>query len=351
MHPDGLGRPPDLLHASLDEASRPGRSSPSGTSPCSPRVAYTTTTRWPSSTALASVPAVVMHSSSGWAWKATRVGTPAVLARSRRPSERVLSPDRGPRQRSSVASPPMEVESAPARLRTLPTWLLNQAALAGPAHRRRRPGQRSAPTAPTTRCSPPSTSSGRQPGGLGPSVRHRPQRHGGADGGADRRRPGRAPTRPGRPAAQRRHHHRGGPPCGSTRSTPRSNGRPGTSCSARCRPRSGPSSWPLAEPGRPTAGTPASTGDPPRQAMAPASRSLARRSASTPASASTSSVCWPAWAGGRRISPGRAAEARRRAGLGDAGHLDEGAPVHVVRVLRRLGHARAPARSRRRCPP
>src|ERR671910_2725486 len=54
----------------------PGARLPSGNSPCSPRVAYTTTTRWPSSTARASVPAWVMHSSSGWAWKATIVTIP-----------------------------------------------------------------------------------------------------------------------------------------------------------------------------------------------------------------------------------------------------------------------------------
>src|SRR5918997_7159908 len=61
----------------------PGPSSPSGTSPTSPRVPYTTTTRCPWSTARASVPAVVMHSSSGWAWNATRVAIGAVLPRTR----------------------------------------------------------------------------------------------------------------------------------------------------------------------------------------------------------------------------------------------------------------------------
>ena len=65
----------------------------------------------------------------------------------------------------------------------------------------------------------------------------------------------------------------------------------------------------------------------------------ARRSGlrDTPQSARTSSVCWPAWGGGRAHLARGATEAWRRTGLHDAGHLDERAAVLVVRVLRRLG--------------
>src|SRR5262245_59670831 len=59
----------------------PGARMPSGYSPSSPPVAYTTTTRCPSSTARASVPDVMMHSSSGWAWKATMVAIATSLSR------------------------------------------------------------------------------------------------------------------------------------------------------------------------------------------------------------------------------------------------------------------------------
>src|ERR687897_2858238 len=50
------------------------------------------------------------------------------------------------------------------------------------------------------------------------------------------------------------------------------------------------------------------------QATAPVARSLAIRSASNPAAASTSSVCWPAWGGGAAISG--AVRLKRGAGPG-----------------------------------
>ena len=53
--------------------SRPGPRTPSGTSPSSPRVAVTSTTRWPSAAIRAIVPPVWIASSSGWAWKNTAV--------------------------------------------------------------------------------------------------------------------------------------------------------------------------------------------------------------------------------------------------------------------------------------
>ena len=46
---------------------------PSGTSPSSPLVAVTSTTRCPWAASRAMVPAVAMASSSGWAWKNTAV--------------------------------------------------------------------------------------------------------------------------------------------------------------------------------------------------------------------------------------------------------------------------------------
>ena len=46
---------------------------PSATSPRSPPVAITTTTRWPAAAAFAIVPPQAIASSSGWAWKLSRV--------------------------------------------------------------------------------------------------------------------------------------------------------------------------------------------------------------------------------------------------------------------------------------
>ena len=74
------------------------------------------------------------------------------------------------------------------------------------------------------------------------------------------------------------------------------------------------------------------------QAIAPEARSLATSSTSKPHSVRTSSVCWPACAGGALDARRGAAEARRRRRLADAGDLDEGGAGHVVGMLRRLGH-------------
>src|SRR3954466_2547031 len=54
-------------------STSPGSRKSSSTSPCSPLVPNTITTRWPSLAAFASVPPVGMASSSGWAWKETSV--------------------------------------------------------------------------------------------------------------------------------------------------------------------------------------------------------------------------------------------------------------------------------------
>ena len=59
-------------------------------SPRSPRVATTSTTRWPASAAIRMVPPVAMASSSGWAWKQTSV------AIRRKVSRRVATPSRPP---------------------------------------------------------------------------------------------------------------------------------------------------------------------------------------------------------------------------------------------------------------
>src|SRR5882757_2973510 len=59
----------------------PSARKPSGTSPFSPRVATTRTTRWPSSAALRITPPTPIDSSSGWAWNVTRVAMPAPYAR------------------------------------------------------------------------------------------------------------------------------------------------------------------------------------------------------------------------------------------------------------------------------
>src|SRR5437870_13248222 len=70
---------PRILAASSSSCTRrchsasPGSSTSSANSPCSPLVALTSTTRWPAAAAVASVPPVAMASSSGWAWKLTRV--------------------------------------------------------------------------------------------------------------------------------------------------------------------------------------------------------------------------------------------------------------------------------------
>src|SRR4029453_2752450 len=53
----------------------PSASTPGTTSPCSPRVATTRVTRWPSAAAFAMVPPVWIDSSSGWAWKQTSEAT------------------------------------------------------------------------------------------------------------------------------------------------------------------------------------------------------------------------------------------------------------------------------------
>ncbi len=78
----------------------------SGTSPSSPPVAMTSTTRWPLADARAIVPPVVIDSSSGCAWKQTRVaiGRSSAPRRSRGASRR--------RRHSSTASRPAPRPSA-----------------------------------------------------------------------------------------------------------------------------------------------------------------------------------------------------------------------------------------------
>src|SRR5262249_41126139 len=53
---------------------------------CSPRVATTRTTRWPSAAAFAMTPAVAMASSSGWAWNVTSVCGTAESSRGAHPA-------------------------------------------------------------------------------------------------------------------------------------------------------------------------------------------------------------------------------------------------------------------------
>ena len=75
-------------------------------------------------------------------------------------------------------------------------------------------------------------------------------------------------------------------------------------------------------------------------------------SASAPSqSPRTSSVCWPACAGGRCDLARRAAEPRRRRGLHDAVALEERLAVRRCAGAAAPRPARAPARSTRRCPP